>query len=80
MSFDALTGILVIPMLAAALLAALPGYRLTARLNVLAALATFLIALSLFVVRPRPGVADGETKLSFYLDLAEHATERRVGA
>ena len=55
MSFDALTAILVVPMLAAALLAALPGYRLTARLNVLAALATFLIALSLFIVRPQPG-------------------------
>ena len=35
---DALTGVLLIPAVAAALLAALPGYRLTARLNVLAAL------------------------------------------
>ena len=34
---DALTGVLLIPAVAAALLAVLPGYRLTARLNVLAA-------------------------------------------
>jgi len=35
---------------------ALPGYRLTARLNVVASLATFLSALSLFVIdRPQPG-------------------------
>ena len=38
-----------------ALLAALPGYRLTARLNVLATLLTFLTAVSLFVVAPRSG-------------------------
>ena len=47
--------VLLIPAVAAALLALLPGYRLTARLNVLAALLTFLAALSLFVVRPAPG-------------------------
>ena len=41
----------MIPALAAALLALLPGYRLTARLNVLAALLTFLTAVSLFVGR-----------------------------
>jgi hydrogenase-4 component F len=33
----------------------LPGYRLTARLNVLATLLTFLTAVSLFVVAPRSG-------------------------
>jgi hydrogenase-4 component F len=55
MRLDALTAILLIPALAAGLLAALPGYRLTARLNVLATLATFLVALSLFFVRPEPG-------------------------
>jgi hydrogenase-4 component F len=54
-SFDAVTAVLVIPIVAAAVLVALPGYRLTARLNVLAALATFLSALSLFFVRPTPG-------------------------
>ena len=55
MMIDVLTGVLLIPALAACLLAALPGYRLTARLNVLAALATFVTALSLFVVELRTG-------------------------
>src|SRR5690349_16427011 len=50
---DALAGVLIIPAIAAALLATLPGYRLTARLNVLATLLTFLTAVSLFVVEPR---------------------------
>ena len=54
-SFHPVTAVLLIPILAAALLAVLPGYRLTARLNVLASLATFLSALSLFVIdRPPP--------------------------
>jgi hydrogenase-4 component F len=52
---DALAGVLVIPAAAAVLLAALPGYRLTARLNVLAALLTFVTASSLFVVEPVSG-------------------------
>ena len=52
---DALTGVLVIPAIAAGLLATLPGYRLSARLNVLAALLTFLTAISLFVVEPTSG-------------------------
>jgi hydrogenase-4 component F len=55
MTLDALTGILLIPAVAAAMLAALPGYRLTARLNVLATLGTFLTAVSLFVVQPMSG-------------------------
>ena len=50
-----MTAVLLIPAAAAALLAVLPGYRLTARLNVLAALLTFLSALSLLVARPQPG-------------------------
>src|SRR2546428_10827990 len=54
-AFGAVSAVLLIPALAAALLVALPGYRLTARLNVLAALATFLIASSLFFGRPEPG-------------------------
>ena len=45
--------VLVIPLVAAALLAFLPGYRLTARLNVAATLADLLAALSLFVVHGR---------------------------
>jgi len=47
--------ILAIPLLAAALLAVLPGYRMTARLNMLATLLTLLAALSLLFVRPEPG-------------------------
>ena len=48
------TAVLVIPALAAALLVMLPGYRVTAVLNVLAALLTFLAAVSLFFGRPQP--------------------------
>ena len=48
--------VLLLPLGAAALLALLPGYRLTARLNVAATLATLLAALSLFFAdRPEPG-------------------------
>ncbi len=53
--FEPLTAILVIPGFSAVLLALLPGYKLTARLNVLATLLTFLAALSLLIVRPAPG-------------------------
>jgi hydrogenase-4 component F len=52
--FDAVVAILVIPSVGAAVLAMLPGYRMTARLNVLATLTTFLAALSLFAERPAP--------------------------
>jgi hydrogenase-4 component F len=52
--FDALTAVLVIPAAAAVLLALLPGYWLSARLNVLASLATWLVALTLLVERPAP--------------------------
>jgi hydrogenase-4 component F len=55
MNFDAVTAVLVVPAGAAALLAVLPGYRLTARLNVLATLLSFLAALSLLLGRPEPG-------------------------
>jgi hydrogenase-4 component F len=54
-SFNAVTAVLAIPAVAAALLALLPGYRLSARLNVLATLLTFLAALSLFFERPPTG-------------------------
>ena len=48
--------VLLVPLVAGALLALLPGYRLTARLNVAAALATLLAAASLLVApRPEPG-------------------------
>ena len=56
MSFDAVTAILAIPATAALLLAVLPGYKLTAYLNVVAAFLSFLAALSLFFFeRPVPG-------------------------
>ena len=56
MTFDALAGVLAIPAIAAALLAMLPGYRLSAYINVGAALLTFLAALSLFYFgRPQAG-------------------------
>jgi len=55
MTIDALSGVLVIPALSACVLAALPGYRLTSGLNVVAALLTLLTALSMFVVEPKSG-------------------------
>jgi hydrogenase-4 component F len=56
LAFDAVTAVLVIPIAAAVVLALLPGYRMTARLNVFASLLTLLAALSLFVTaRPTPG-------------------------
>jgi hydrogenase-4 component F len=54
--FDAVAAVLLIPLAAAVLLAFLPSYRLTARLNVVATLATLLAALSLLGgERPAPG-------------------------
>jgi hydrogenase-4 component F len=50
--FEPVTAILAIPAVSAILLAVLPGYRVTARLNVLATLLTFFAALSLLVERP----------------------------
>jgi hydrogenase-4 component F len=55
MRFDALAALLLVPAIAAATLALLPGYRLTARLNVFATLLTLLSAVSLFVVEPKSG-------------------------
>ncbi len=56
MSFDAVTAVLAVPGTAALLFAAVPSYRLTAYLNVVATLLTFLAALSLlFFGRPEPG-------------------------
>ncbi|WP_431323552.1 hydrogenase 4 subunit F [Rhizobium sp. YTU87027] len=55
-AFDAVAAVLLIPVVAAALLALLPGYRITARLNVLASALTLLAAMSLFVTERRePG-------------------------
>ncbi len=53
--FDGLSAVLAIPLIAAAVLAVLPGYRGTALLNVLASFLTLLAAVTLFVVRPETG-------------------------
>ncbi|MDF2120474.1 hydrogenase 4 subunit F [Roseiarcaceae bacterium H3SJ34-1] len=53
---DTVALILIIPVVAAGLLAALPSYRVTAGLNVAASFLTLVAALSLFVTnRPEPG-------------------------
>jgi len=55
-AFDWVAAVLLIPVVAAALLALLPGYRITARLNVLASLLTLFAALCLVVTERRePG-------------------------
>ncbi len=55
LSYDPVTGVLAIPLVAAAVLALLPDYRLAARINVAAAFATLVAAVSLFAFRPAPG-------------------------
>jgi hydrogenase-4 component F len=52
---SALDAVLLIPLLAAGVLALIPGYRVSAVVNVLASLATLAVAASLFVVRPAGG-------------------------
>ena len=49
------TAIWAIPLFSAALLALFPNYRVTARLNVLGTLLTFLASTGLFFARPDPG-------------------------
>lgn len=53
--FSALDAVLLIPALAAAVLALIPGYCVSAMVNVLASLATLAVAASLFVIRPAGG-------------------------
>jgi hydrogenase-4 component F len=62
--FDSLVAVLVMPLLAAAALAVLPGYRITARLNVGACLVTLLFSASMVFDRPAAG------KLLFVDDLS----------
>ncbi len=50
----AMGAVLLVPLLAAGLLALLPGYRIAARLNVAATFVTFLAALALLAARPVP--------------------------
>jgi hydrogenase-4 component F len=54
MTINPLIFVLAIPVCAAALLAFLPGYRISSRINMFASFATLLAALSLFVQRPEP--------------------------
>ena len=54
-ALEPVTALLLIPGLSAIVLALLPGYRLTARLNVFSAGLTFLASLWLLVVRPETG-------------------------
>ena len=73
MSFDALSGILLIPAVAGALLTALPGYRATARLNVVATTLTALakrfnqlLARDILSLRSRPKRLPGAEIEVFY--------------
>jgi len=53
--FNSLIAILVVPLIAAVVLVVLPGYKSTARINVLACFLTFVFALSLVIERPPDG-------------------------
>jgi hydrogenase-4 component F len=53
-TFNPIAGVLIVPAAAAAVLALLPDYRATARLNVLATALTLTCALSLLFGRPQP--------------------------
>jgi hydrogenase-4 component F len=55
MTFDALAGVLGIPLIAAALFAAVPNYRIAVRSNIAATGLTLICALSLFFAKPEPG-------------------------
>jgi hydrogenase-4 component F len=55
MTFDGLAGVLGIPLIAAALFAAVPNYRIAARSNIAATGLTLICALSLFFAKPEPG-------------------------
>jgi hydrogenase-4 component F len=55
LGLDAVSAILAIPAVAAVLLASLPGYRLTSRLNVFATFLTLCAAAALLFVRPPSG-------------------------
>jgi hydrogenase-4 component F len=55
MKLDPAVAVLVIPAVSAALFAVLPGYRVTARLNVVATALSLISALSLLFDKPAPG-------------------------
>jgi hydrogenase-4 component F len=53
--FDPVTGVLLVPLVAGAILALLPGYKLSAGVNLLASLSSLVCALLLLVTRPERG-------------------------
>ena len=53
--FDGVAAILIVPAATAALLALLPGYRLSAAINVASSLATFVAAISFLFAKPASG-------------------------
>jgi hydrogenase-4 component F len=55
MTLDALAGVLGIPLIAAALFAAVPNHRIAAQSNIVATGLTLICALSLFFAKPTPG-------------------------
>ena len=55
LGLDALSAVLLVPIAAATILIVLPGYVLSARLNVVASLVTLGAAVLLFFERPAPG-------------------------
>jgi hydrogenase-4 component F len=56
MPFDAIRLVLLVPLISAGVLALVPDYRWSSRLNVVASLVTFLSSLLLLVHRPAPGL------------------------
>ncbi len=52
LGLDLVRAVLLVPAVSAAIIAAIPSYRVTARLNVLASLVTFAAAFGLFFARP----------------------------
>jgi hydrogenase-4 component F len=53
--FDGVAAILILPAATAALLALLPGYRLSATINVASSFATFVVSVSFLFVKPASG-------------------------
>ena len=54
-AFDGVTAILVLPAATAALLSLIPSYRLSATINIVSSLATLVLAVSFFWVKPSTG-------------------------
>src|SRR5215471_1661330 len=52
--FDPLPGVLIIPLAAAAALALVPGYRISAGLNIAASAGSLICAVTLLLARPEP--------------------------